>query len=203
MGLFGLILCAIVLADITLAIGSKLHYSLDVIAAVPLSFLVYGNPALALMAQDWADPVAVEVKKDPTGAPRFPPDLGFVSVAPCCLPFADVAGTYYLQDRDWDFSPYSWTAERQRQHYRRKSEIQAMLEATRRRCEDLTLLLQSGKRAAEHVLEERRKEVDRRVAEVCSIQERELADAKSALEADREVLAALKSKLASTSAPHE
>ena len=129
MGLFGLILCAIVLADITLAIGSKLHYSLDVIAAVPLSFLVYGNPALALMAQDWADPVAVEVKKDPTGAPRFPPDLGFVSVAPCCLPFADAAGTYYLQDRDWDFSPYSWTAERQRQHYRRKSEIQAMLEA--------------------------------------------------------------------------
>ena len=129
MGLFGLILCAIVLADVTLAIGSKLHYSLDVLAALPLSFLIYGNPALALMAQDWAEPDAGEVKKDPRTAPKIPPDLGVVSVAPCCLPFADLAGSYYLQDRDWDFSQISWTAERQRQHYRRKSEMSAMLEA--------------------------------------------------------------------------
>ncbi|CAE7416091.1 unnamed protein product [Symbiodinium natans] len=198
MGLFGLILCAIVLADITLAIGSKLHYSLDVVAAVPLSFLVYGNPALALMAQDWAD-TDVATSEVPTEALRFPPDLGIVSVAPCCLPFADLAGTYYLQDRDWDFGPFSWTAERQRQHYRRKSEIQATLEATRRRCEDISLLVQNSKRAAERVLEEKREEMDRRVSEVHNMQERELADAKSALEVDREAVAALKLKLASTS----
>ena len=194
MGLFGLILCAIVLADITLAIGSKLHYSVDVLAALPLSFLVYGNPALALMAQDWADPVEVELTKDSRDAPKVPSDLGFVSVPPCCLPFADLAGTYYLQDRDWDFSPFSWTLERQRQHYRRKSELSAMLEAicsvhnickhllisresngssrekkelsitaypseaTRRRCEDLALLVQRGKQEAECALEERRQD---------------------------------------------
>ena len=65
--------------------GSKLHYSIDVLMAIPLTFLVYGNPAIAMCASEWAG--NLHESSEAASRHRVEPDLGVVAVEPCCFPF--------------------------------------------------------------------------------------------------------------------
>ena len=69
--------------------GSKLHYSVDVLLAIPLTFLVYGNPAVAMCASEWAERDTDRRPVSMNGH-TFEPDLGMVAVEPCCFPFGNL-----------------------------------------------------------------------------------------------------------------
>ncbi|CAJ1450635.1 unnamed protein product [Effrenium voratum] len=187
LGLTGIILCSILAADVALAVGSKLHYSVDVVLALPLASLMYANPAVAMAASDWAE------TKTPTAfsSPKAEADLGMVPVSPCCFPFANLAGRYFLQTKPFDVSRPRWTADEQRRHRQKKTEMTNMIEATRRRCRDLEAALQAQAQAAQR-LAARRKEAEEELRSSASEQEADLAALRAQLQAEQKAVAELK-----------
>eukprot|EP00931_Biecheleriopsis_adriatica_P075527 TRINITY_DN49374_c0_g1_i1.p1 TRINITY_DN49374_c0_g1~~TRINITY_DN49374_c0_g1_i1.p1 ORF type:complete len:476 (+),score=52.77 TRINITY_DN49374_c0_g1_i1:28-1455(+) len=154
LGLTGLLLLSVVIADMALAVGSKLHYSLDVFLALPLTLLLYGSPAVALASSSWAEvDEAIPLCNGALGVPlqhshHRPPsidsvgqdlptgDLGVVSVAPCCIPFCFIGGSYFLHARQ---SPGTlhWSEEAASKHRQRIAHISAEIEQAFQRCEEV------------------------------------------------------------------
>merc|ERR1719297_504209 len=52
------LLVVVLVCNSVLPILNRYHYSADVLVALLLSHLVYGNPAISIMAQQWADAAA-------------------------------------------------------------------------------------------------------------------------------------------------
>jgi len=114
-GFIGSLLFITMVANIALAILNSYHYTLDVAVACVVALLVYGNPALALVAERWAAPAGSPkaalppwplaeamglIQKDPDDADvQAGADLGEVGIAPCCLPFCALGGSYFLRSQ--------------------------------------------------------------------------------------------------------
>ena len=74
------------------------------------------------------------------------PDACRVQVEPCCFPFGDSAGPYYLQRQPMR-EGLEWKEEQQRAFRRRKVELEGRLRATRGRCSSMEEALQSLREA--------------------------------------------------------
>jgi len=192
LALTGLILCAILAADVTLAVGSKLHYSIDVLMAIPLTFLVYGNPAIAMCASEWAG--NLHESSEAPSRHRVEPDLGVVAVEPCCFPFGRMAGKYFLQQREMSVEAqrYQWTEDHQRNFRQKKVEMTGKLEAMQLRCNTLVDSLQAQKDAAQRLVIERQQELNKKLEEAAAQQDLQISDWKERLNKELKALEILK-----------
>lgn len=194
LGLTGLILCAILTADVALAVGSKLHYSVDVLLAIPLTFLVYGNPAIAMCAREWAERDTDRRPVSMNGH-TFEPDLGMVAVEPCCFPFGKMAGKYFLRQREVssESQRFRWTEDQQRVFRQKKVEMTGKLEAMRRRCSTLADSLEAQRDAAQRWLLERQQELDKKLEDAKAEQDQQISDEQERLDGELKALEVWKS----------
>lgn len=56
--------------------------------------MVYGNPAIAMCACQWAEDNLEERRPLSVNGLTFEPDLGTVAVEPCCFPFGGSTDTF-------------------------------------------------------------------------------------------------------------
>ncbi|CAK9081836.1 Pentatricopeptide repeat-containing protein [Durusdinium trenchii] len=189
LALTGFILWAILMADVTLAVGSKLHYSLDVFMAIPLTFLIYGNPAIAVCASDWAGDAENQRPVSMDGF-RLEPDLGNISIEPCCLPFGDLAGQYFLQRQSLQ-SRFLWTEEQQRALRRKRMEMSGKVEANKRRAQSLAETTASLRASEERCKAQREEELQHRLQEEQELQEKQLFELKERLDETKKAIALL------------
>lgn len=95
-GLLGMVLMLLVLADITLILLNKFHYSIDVVLAIIVVFLYYTNAAISRSVAWWAD--EVWVPKGNRLAVKSYSGNGEIFIPPCFCPFCLMSGRYTIQN---------------------------------------------------------------------------------------------------------
>jgi len=135
--LAGTLLVLVVLVEFELMVSRPHHYTLDVVLAVALTLLVYGNPAVAVATERWiaqiGDSSPSSGLDDSCDAPCMLAseplrDVGLIGILPCCIPFCAISGQYYLREEPSAPLRRPWTAESKRQHERQASEMSQVRE---------------------------------------------------------------------------
>lgn len=220
--LIGLVLGLVLVLDLALTIASPYHYALDVVVALVLTLLVYGNPAVALAAELWvetmeAHPHSASPGATPSSWAAFASgmeamvgllsgsagmlrDLGQVAVPPCCIPFCGIGGLYYLRPQPGASPKRPWTEDSARQHERQLDEFVQIRDrdAARRRVVEDALdreHARAARREAEAAAEVGRR-LDVEKGKLQAAEERAFSEARRRLEELRLAASELESKAA-------
>mmetsp|Transcript_69396 Transcript_69396/g.137199 ORF Transcript_69396/g.137199 Transcript_69396/m.137199 type:complete len:816 (+) Transcript_69396:35-2482(+) len=128
----GLALGFALLADLAVTALSSDHYTADILAAFPLTLLIYSNPVIAVASKRWVDCCAQGVQPllplyssssiqstepptqismdqlEPSGAAPLR-DVGHAIVPPCCFPFCPFSGLYFIREQPGSKKHRPWT----------------------------------------------------------------------------------------------
>merc|ERR1719282_195535 len=195
-------LSLIVLVHLILTVFSLHHYSADIVIALPLTLLVYSNPAIAVTTERLVElftertPALSEAaaeasnvasgsqKPQDSGQEQFHQDSGdFVPgslvdvghiTAPCCDD-CYMGGLFYLREQPGTPMRPPWTEESAQQHKRQLAEFAQIRERDKQRLKN-----------AEHSLEQEHVRARRREVEAAAAEKKQLADEQNRLKAEEE-----------------
>lgn len=208
--LTGTLLVLVVFVELELMVSRPHHYTLDVVLALALTLLVYGNPAVAVAADRWAAQSDVTAGAEDgcdsacmqNSTSETLRDVGHIGVLPCCIPFCALSGQYYLREEPAAPLRRPWTAESKRQYERQVSEIAQIRERMNARRSQLVATLEEERRKGqEQASPDLIEQVDAKVQAIeQQLKQKEegiVAEAMQRLEAARKARATTEAKVAS------
>lgn len=99
----GCLMIAVVTLDVVMILMNRFHYSVDVVLALWLVFLLYTNGALAIAVEWWASQLWLPVEESRGMICKTclrkrveDNDKGEIMIPPCFIPFCMVEGRYYI-----------------------------------------------------------------------------------------------------------